>query len=362
MTRSDNQTRPLLFALHPGLAGKVEWMPLCGGATPVRHLPHTSRTLGREVFVKDDSLVSPVYGGNKPRKLEFLLAHTVSRGQGLVVTCGGLGTNHGLATAVFARRLGLEVELVLMDQPVTADVRHKLLCFAGLGARIVYAGSMWRTGLQFGVLRRLRHPRGRFIPPGGSDARGALGFVEAGLELALQVERGEIPEPAWVVAAAGTCGTVAGLALGLRLGGLSTRVMGVRVAPALTANTKTILALAGGCADFLRHRGLPVRGSGVGIKDLAFVRDHMGAGYGRPTPAGRHAMTVAANDGLVLDPTYTAKAFAAMLDRFTMPEYRGPILFWHTYNGADTSQWARAADEHRLPGALRRFFRGPEAA
>jgi D-cysteine desulfhydrase len=269
--------------------------------------------------MKDDSRTAPLWGGNKPRKLEWLLGDAIAGGRRTLLTFGGLGTNHGLATALYARERGLRCVLALADQPVDDHVERQLERIGASGAHVY---RLRRKELIAAALPwlALRHGRAYVIPPGGSSPVGALGFVEAALELAEQVRAGELPEPETVWCALGSGGTAAGLALGLRMAGLRTRVCAVHVNDGLRLDERTIVRLA---------RRAPVGGDDVNPVEV--VHGYLGAGYGHATAAAGEAIVRARDaEGLTLDPVYTGKAMAAVLDH--LPRASGPALYWHTYN------------------------------
>ncbi|NNL64737.1 MAG: pyridoxal-phosphate dependent enzyme, partial [Myxococcales bacterium] len=128
-----------LFRRHPGLRERLPHHPLLPGPTPVAPFPLAGAA---DLWIKRDEHSTPIYGGNKPRKLEFLIGHALARGSRRLLTTGGLGTNHGLATTLLARAAGLETTLVLVDQPVTDAVREQLRLDQGAGARLRYGGSV----------------------------------------------------------------------------------------------------------------------------------------------------------------------------------------------------------------------------
>jgi D-cysteine desulfhydrase len=168
------------------------------------------------------------------------------------------------------------------------------------------------------------------LPAGGSSPVGALGYVEAALEIAAQVEDGTLPEPAHVVVPVGTGGTAAGLALGFQLAGLRTRVVGVVVNDQLRLDAPVFARLARRSARLLERRGanLPPLDLGPGILDL--TRDQIGAGYGHRTEAAARAAALAGEERLALDPVYTAKAMAGLLALRTEGRLGDPMLFVHT--------------------------------
>jgi D-cysteine desulfhydrase len=161
------------------------------------------------------------------------------------------------------------------------------------------------------------------FPIGGSDAVGALGWVGGGLEIAAQVARGELPAPDRIYVALGSGGTAAGLLVGLRLAGLASEVVAVRVAPSWLASGWRVRRLASLTLGLLRRHGAPR----VALDGLRLVEDQYGPGYARATTASADALAVATGEGLALEPTYTAKAFAALL-----AEPGGTRLFVHTAN------------------------------
>ncbi len=346
---------PALFESFPDLARALPWTALVDRPTPIQRLDRLSDRLGAEVWVKRDDLTSPVYGGNKPRKLEFVLAEAREQGRRTLVTLGGLGTNHGLATAIFGRKLGFEVVLLLFEQPVTEHVQQNLLLFQAHGARLVFTGSMAGGVKRYLVTERLRRPGAYFIPGGGSSPAGTLGYVDAAFELAGQIARGEAPLPSAIFVAAGSSGTLAGLTLGCRLAGLSIPIHGVQVAPGVVANPKNALRLARRTLSLMQRADAAVPRPTLAPAPL--IRHHYGAGYGHPTDAGREARELLAEtEGLDLDLTYTAKAMAALLEYVRQEKPAGPVLFWHTFNSVqlDTDGLSPAS----LPPEFHRFFDG----
>ena len=174
--------------------------------------------------------------------------------------------------------------------------------------------------------------RSWFLPAGGSSPVGALGAVEIALELAAQVEAGEIPEPSHVVTAVGSGGTAAGLVLGLEIAGLDTKVLGVVVNDTLELGPKALLRLARKSARLLRERGADLPALDLSGRSLVVVEDQVGNGYGHKTRAGTRAASRASKKaGLDLDPVYTAKAMAGLLDLVEGGgRAEGPVVFLDT--------------------------------
>lgn len=308
---------------------------------------------GGPLWVKRDDLSASPYGGNKPRKLEWVFGEALARGVRRVITVGGLGTNHGLATALVARRLGLSCDLVLVPQPVDERVRRRLLELAAVGARLHRASGVIDAARRLATLR-VRYPRALLVPAGGTSPAGGLGPTLAGLELAAQVAAGKLPVPTRTYVALGTGGTAAGIALGFALAGLASRVIAVAVAPGPLPSSGFLRWTAGRTERLLRRHGALT--SAVSRLDLELRRGQVGPGYGARSPAAERARALAGEHGLALDPTYTAKAMASLIDAERNQEQ--PVLFWQTYAPAPAMEVGAPSD---LPGAFRRYFRGSGA-
>ena len=322
----------------PELGESLRRVTLGRAPTPVRPLEALSEEAGAEVWLKDDGTFGGPWGGNKVRKLEWTLADAIRRRHRSVLTIGALGTNHGLATALHARELGLRCVLALVDQPEDEHVREQLDRIRASGATVVVTRTRARTvlALPWLLARHASLRTGRLpylLPVGGSSPLGCLGYVEAALELGEQVARGELPEPAHAVVPVGSAGTAAGLVLGLRLAGLRTRVVGVVVSDRTKTNPEDIVALAGRSAALLRDRGATLRGPAPDASRLDVHRDWMGPGYGHATEESAAALATARErEGLELEPVYTAKAMAGLIALGRAHAFEaGPVLYWHTH-------------------------------
>ena len=316
----------LLHELFPG--ADLPHVALGVRPTPVRPLP----SWGPDVWLKDESLFGDGgWGGNKVRKLEWIIPEAHRRGSRTLFTVGGIGTHWGLAAALYGAEHGIRTVLGLVEQPVDDHVIDQLDRLGASGAVVHRYPSVRRLRLAApGLL--LRHRDGLrppyYLPAGGSSPVGTLGYVDAGLELAAQVRAGVLPEPALVVTAVGSAGTAAGLVLGLRLAGLSSRVVGAVVNDAFRLDDVVIARLANRTVDLLRDRGAEIDVQ-VDAGDLDVTRRYLGETYGATTPEAQRALEAARSDGLELEPVYTAKAFAAVRD--LAPATDGPVLVLNTH-------------------------------
>ena len=347
-----------LFRRFPKLAA-LPRTPLIAAPTPVEAL-HTAGVPDGALFVKRDDLSNPVYGGNKARKLEFTLAAAAARGARRLVTTGGIGTHHGLATAIFGRTLGMKTSVVVVPQPVTEHVREQLRALLAFGAELLPASGVPGAALQVVrafVAATLRGERPSWVPTGGSSALADVGFVSAAFELVEQIEAGLLPEPAEIFLPIGTGGTFAGLVLGAKLAGLRARIVGVLVTDILPPNPARLARLARASLALLRRYEPSLPTVEITPADFEVARAQLGSGYGATTPAAEAAVLAGRGAGLALETTYTAKCMAEVLARFADRRARTPALFWNTYNSADV--WKTAPEpvaEDRLPRRIRRWL------
>ena len=288
--------------------------------TPIGRLDNISRLLHTNVFIKRDDLSGLGLGGNKVRKLEFLLAEARAHGAEIVFTTGGAQSNHAMLTAAAAGKLGMQAILVLKKRGVTERLGNQLLeHLMGTDVRFVdtddnadlYA-EMDRIGAQIGK------PYYK-IPCGGSNALGTLGYVACAREIAEQGLHFD-----HIVCAEGSGGTMAGLALGAKLFLPGTKVHRMMVdSDAFDRITPALMREAAG----LLECGLEI------TSDDYHLRDMCGPGYAIPSEAGNAAVSLmAAREGLFLDPVYTGKAFAGLVEMAGEGAFREDdrILFLHT--------------------------------
>jgi D-cysteine desulfhydrase len=287
-----------------------------------------------DFWIKRDDLAADELGGNKIRSLEFLLGHVQPGDE--ILTLGGEGSTHVLATAIHGARLGARVTAFRWRHdmhPVAERVgKRSTATLAAAGGRATIDRSIVISYLRALFHRSQAAPGGRrhYIPLGGSTPLGILGHVNAALELAEQVRRGELPAPARIVAPLGTGGTVAGLALGARLAGLETVIVGARVGPRIGSNLLQVRRLIAATRRLIR-RYSGERLPDVGRDRLEIVHSAYAGAYGRPHPVAEAAAAqLFALRAVRLDATYSAKALAIALD--VAATTQAPTLLWHTFD------------------------------
>ena len=288
--------------------------------TPIQRLENISAMLGSNIYIKRDDLTGIGLGGNKVRKLEYLLAEARRQGAKVVFTTGGAQSNHAMLTAAAAARLGMRAILILKKRGVTACVGNQLLEKL-MGTEVIFVdtddysdiyGEMDRIGASLGV------PYYK-IPCGGSNALGTLGYVDCAKEIA-----GQGMPFDHIICAEGSGGTMAGLALGAKLYLPGARVHGMMV------DTDPFDAIT----PRLMREASALLQADVAVDPTDFdLRDMCGPGYAIPSEAGDAAVSLMARkEGLFLDPVYTGKAFAGLVDMAREGAFKATdnVLFVHT--------------------------------
>ncbi len=358
---------PLIFEKVPALKDYVEWTPLGDFPTPVQKLKGICKAEGlTDFYVKRDDLSSSLYGGNKVRKLEFLLAHAKAKGRDCLITFGAVGSNHIVATVIHGNRLGIKTIAVMFPQPNAAYVRKNLLLDYVYGARFCVAPSL--SALPIAFLKALREGFDRkkmtapyIIPPGGSNARGCLGYVNCALEIKRQIDSGQLPEPEFIFVTLGSSGTAAGMILGVELAGMSSRIVPVRVVEKSVCNRTILNFHVNNTRRFIMKRSPWTKIRKFRKEDILLVDDFAGDRYAQFTPEAIKAVRKARElDGLKLECTYTGKTLAGALDFIHKNSLeKRPSLFINTYNSVDLYPQVSSQDYRELPEELHYYFESP---
>lgn len=352
-----------LFRQYPSLQQGLPYISLGQFPTPVERLSRLGEETGvTDLYIKRDDLSGELYGGNKVRKLEFTLARALQVSAKEVLTYGFAGSNHALATAIYARHLGLKSISMLMQQPNAHYVRRNLLmsCYCGAELHQHRNVPVLALGTMYQLLRH-RLISGAFpvvIPGGGSSPLGIIGFVNAAFELKEQIIRGLIPEPDYIYLALGSTGTAAGLMVGLMAAGVKSHVVCVRVAPTKFANARRTVGLCIKTGLYLRSLDPTFPEYKIGETGIDIRHDFYGKGYAHFTAEGMEAVRrIRDNEAMELEGTYTGKTLACLISDAGSGDLKDKaVLFWNTHNSRDFSHSIADMDYRKLPGCFHRYF------
>ncbi|WP_411752715.1 D-cysteine desulfhydrase [Serratia sp. (in: enterobacteria)] len=303
-------------------------LDLVGSATPLEKLSRLSDYLGREIYIKRDDVTPMAMGGNKLRKLEFLVADAVRQGADTLITAGAIQSNHVRQTAAVAAKLGLQC-VALLENPIDTKAENYLsngnrLLLDLFNVEVVMCDALHDPQVQLADLATRLEAQGfrpYVIPVGGSNALGSLGYVQCALEIAAQSHDVTFSS---IVVASGSAGTHAGLAVGLQQLLPESELIGVTVSRKVIDQLPKVEQLQKAVACSLNIDALA---------SITLWDDYFAPQYGMPNDEGMAAVKLLAQqEGVLLDPVYTGKAMAGLIDGISQKRFRdeGPILFVHT--------------------------------
>ena len=347
-----------LGMLFPKLAARLPKSSIADLPTPLKEYSLDGHASLPPLLVKHDDLTNKLYGGNKVRKLEYILQRAKDRDARRVATFGTVASNHALATALFATAHDLECTCLLSHQSKTPKAPLALNMHLRNHTEIVRFGGA-RPSRVSSMRKYLQNRRTWVIPMGGSSWLGVVGFVNAALELAVQLQEANIDTPARVYVANGTMGTAAGLALGFALANLETEVHAVRVTHEFVSNPEAMQRLIAKTATMLRRLDPSVPENAAARSKVIYRDAFFGDGYARSNAATDNAIAVAARDWqLTLDTTYSGKAMAALLHDVAKEDLEEKrVLFWNTFNSRVLPvSAAQPQDVSALPAEFLRYY------
>ncbi|GFM72386.1 D-cysteine desulfhydrase [Pseudomonas capsici] len=306
-------------------------LDLIEAPTPLEKLERLSTWAGRDIYIKRDDTTTLALGGNKVRKLEYLAADALAQGADTLITAGAIQSNHVRQTAALAARLGLGC-VALLENPIGTEDANYLhngnrLLLELFDAKVELVENLDNADEQLQALAARLRTSGKkpyLVPIGGSSAVGALGYVRAGLELAEQIKQTGLDFSA-VVLASGSAGTHSGLALALAEQLPELPVIGVTVSRSEEAQLPKVQGLAERTAELL-DIALP------SAFKVQLWDEYFAPRYGEPNAGTLSAIKlIASHEGLLLDPVYTGKAMAGLLDGIGRQRFNdGPLIFLHT--------------------------------
>lgn len=354
-----------LFEQYPILQKKIPYISLGQFPTSIQLLGTLSKELGVRLYIKRDDLSGKIYGGNKLRKLEFILADVLNLKSRAVITYGGAGSNHALATAIYARQLGLECISILALQPNAHHVRENLLLSHHFGASLHLCSAyphqrkinkMMSEATEY-YKKLLSGHSPYVIPFGGSSPLGSVGFVNAAFELKDQINNNLMEEPDFIYLACGSVGTAAGLMLGCKAANIKSQIVPVLVIEDNQTDHQ-LMELLQQTNSILYSLDESFPEVEIRKKDICIRKDFFGKQYALFTEKGMEAVDlIKEKEGIELEGTYTGKAFSAVIHDTKSQAISGKVvLFWNTINSNDFSDIIATKDYQDLPRSFHRFF------
>lgn len=352
-----------LFQHYPALEKNLPWLSLAQLPTPIEKPDTLCTSTGHDqLYIKRDDLTNNIYGGNKIRKLEFLLAEAKHCGASRVITSGAAGSNHALATALYGKQTGLDVTLMLVNQEPNPSIAETLLADFASGATMILDPSYEQHQIHLSEIQKEYAASEKnvpyLIPPGGSSPLGTIGYVNAAFEISDQIKNGHIPEPAAVFAALGSSGTTVGLMLGFQAAGIKSSVHAVRVIPEAVTSRDVCRKLFQECNTLLHHADPSFPTCSFDEQRFNIIEEYLGDGYGYPTQKANHAIEIfRQTSAITLDPVYTGKAAAAFIAASESPVFqKKPLLFINTKSSSFPSIPAEKKGFHTLPIPFHIYF------
>lgn len=304
---------------------QFEKVDLLKTSTPLHRLDNLSKRFGREIYIKRDDMTPLAMGGNKLRKLEFLMADALAKNAKIIVTAGAIQSNHVRQTAAVAAMYGLEC-VALLENPIQSNNTNFLhngnkLLTDLFGARCIMCDELTDPQAQMEeLIASLSLREAYIVPVGGSNALGALGYIQCAVEIAEQ--KPENIEFDKIIVASGSAGTHAGLAIGIKELLPQSQVIGVTVSRKQQEQAPKVEKLQNELAQLLALNQVP---------DVILWDSFFAPMYGMPNQQGLAAISLLAQqEGVLLDPVYTGKAMAGLIDYLENSAKKTPMLFVHT--------------------------------
>lgn len=361
MSNTNNDRALPLFQTYPDLAEEIPRLALGDWPTPVTNARRFADAQGLKAFyVKREDLSHAECGGNKLRGLEFLLAEAKQKGAETILTFSSAGSHHICKTAWHANKLGIRTVAVIVKQPVAEYVHRNL--YAGVSAGAKYVPASYITLLPKFAWQLLKHkfrdgqqPPLYLIPTGGTSPLSCVGHVNAAFELKRQIETGVLPEPDYLYAALGSLGTMAGLALGCKLAGLKTKLIGVVVSYRWYCTPGRWARLARRTLRDMRRYDPNIPTEEISPTELTVIGTALGRGYAHFSESSlKLARRFHDNEGIRLDGTYTAKTLEGAMQFIRERALHDKVhLFWHSFHEMPC---VNRSEVQSISPVLRRYF------
>jgi D-cysteine desulfhydrase len=350
----------LLPTYFPILTQHLPYISLGQFPSPIQKIDSLSETgsSSNSLFIKRDDISGSVYGGNKVRKLEFLLADAMQKGAKRIITSGAVGSNHALATALYGRQCGFKVTIMLFGEQFGEHVEKNLLADYASSAEMCYSTTYeehlkaLESKLAFYKERDSIAPY--LIPAGGTSPLGVAGYLNAAFELKSQINKGEIPEPDTIFMPLGTMGSAIGLLMGLKAAKINSTLIAVQVVPSFVADIDKCKKLFTAANEYFHSLDKTFPYISLENTDFQIETNYLGKGYGIVTDEAKSSIKTFNKIGISLDGVYSGKTAAAMIHYLEHNESK-TVLFWNTKNSIPLNCYK--GNRSDLPGAFHRFFK-----
>lgn len=297
----------------------------CFLPTPLEKLDNLSKIYKNDIFMKRDDLTGHCFGGNKERKLEFIMADAVKKKTTVIVTVGTLQSNHCRMTVSFSNKMGLKTELIAIEKEESEKNGNYLLCeLMNATVHKVKVNEVEGKIKELMINLKNQGERPYFIEGGGHSVLGTLGYIHAVKELKKQTKEMKIT-PDYIVLPTGTGTTQAGLILGRDIFDYDVEIVGISIARKKERCINEITSIV---KETEKYLDIKPKNNNLHVK---IYDEYIGEGYGIPSEKSVNAVKLLAEkEGTVIDPIYNAKSMAGMLDLISKQEIRGTVIFLNT--------------------------------
>jgi D-cysteine desulfhydrase len=352
-----------LFDTYPALRSSIAYVRLGQFPTPIARLQTAQKYVGlSQLYIKREDLAGTLFGGNKIRKLEFLLADALKKNYKTVLAYGGIASNNVTSVAAYSKQVGLKSIALLMDQPITRNLKRNLLLDQYYGCTLFacpHDRELTADELTAFIKEHALDPNPYMIPMGGSNKIGIIGWVNAAFELKEQIEQGIIAEPDYIYITLGSLGTTAGLLLGIKAAGLKTKVKAIQATNPEKYNKTKLCNLIKETNQLLHDADPSFALFEWNAQEFDINTHYLGNGYACKTLEGELARAFFMNlEDIILDETYTAKTVAALIAdcRSGVVKPADVVLYWHTYCSNPYSDLINEIDEGFLPQEFQKYL------
>lgn len=325
---------------YPQIEKKLPYIEIGNFPTPVKRLNNLNQISETcRLYCKCDDVSGSLYGGNKIRKLEFVFAEAKKARATRLITSGMVGSNHALATAIYGKKFGFNVTLMLFGEQKGDHVINNLIADYSTGADICYDETFEEHEQsikeKFLYYSEKEGSEPFIIPAGGTSFTGVAGYMNAAFELKAQIEKGELDEPDAIFVPFGTMGTAAGLIIGMKLVGLKSKIYPVQVVPNFISDEIKFRKLINSSVFYFHDLDASFPDCRFSDEDYIIDKNQLGGGYGVSSESAEKAIRLFFDsENIKLDSVYSGKAAAGFI-QYVKTNKNKNVLFWNTKSSVE---------------------------